>query len=90
MRSLHRRLVIWLSNINLATLQHPHVHLRYSVVVSTPDSESGNPGSNPGTAILFCCSAILPCRVTDYNTEQFSLSSLRVHDAVFTQFCIAA
>ena len=25
-------------------------HMRYSVVVSTPDSESGNPGSNPGTA----------------------------------------
>jgi len=27
--------------------------LRYSVVVSTPDSESGNPGSNPGTANHF-------------------------------------
>ena len=31
--------------------------LRYSVVVSTPDFESGNPGSNPGTAniIFFGC-----------------------------------
>ena len=28
----------------------------YSVVVSTSDSESGNPGSNPGTAIIvFAC-----------------------------------
>ena len=28
------------------------MQLRYSVVVSTPDSESGNPGSNPGTAMF--------------------------------------
>lgn len=27
--------------------------LRYSVVVSTPDFESGNPGSNPGIANTF-------------------------------------
>ena len=40
--------------------------LRYSVVVSTPDFESGNPGSNPGTAIhiekfpfYFCAMALL-------------------------------
>ena len=37
--------------------------LRYSVVVSTPDFESGNPGSNPGTAIqperARGCSAVL-------------------------------
>ena len=38
--------------------------LRYSVVVSTPDFESGNPGSNPGTAMKhpFCvCVRALAC-----------------------------
>ena len=42
---------------------HEFPLLRYSVVVSTPDSESGNPGSNPGTAkfrysFFGCCNFI--------------------------------
>ena len=33
-----------------ATVVDTWHHLLYSVVVITPDSESGDPGSNPGTA----------------------------------------
>lgn len=36
------------------------VVMRYSVVVSTPDFESGNPGSNPGTAMWARSFCILP------------------------------
>jgi len=51
--------------------------LRYSVVVSTPDSESGNPGSNPGTANLFCyASSPIP-------NQWFAQSWLRRYRTIF-------
>ena len=36
------------------------LHRSYSVVVSTPDFESGIPGSNPGRTMLFLSSFIFP------------------------------